>query len=81
MILTLVVKDNLLKYITGKDEPSTIWEILKKGFDIKNESKTTCLQNRLHTMKMESKETPWKNSLMMLKISYNDDQHGRRSER
>jgi hypothetical protein len=36
MILTLVVKDNLLKYIVGKDEPSTIWEILKKGFDIEN---------------------------------------------
>jgi hypothetical protein len=67
MILTLVVEDNLLKYITGKDEPSTIWEILKKG--IKNESKTTFLQNRLYTMKMESKETPWKNSLMVLKIS------------
>jgi hypothetical protein len=49
MILTLVVKDNLLKYIAGKDEPSTIQEILKKGFDIKNEvkphsCKTNCTQ-------------------------------------
>ncbi len=69
MIITLVVKDNLLKYIVGKDEPSTIWEILKKGFEIKNESKTTFLQNILYTMKMESKETPWKNSSMVLKIS------------
>jgi len=51
MILTLVVKDNLLKYIACKDEPSTIWEILKKGFDIENEAKTTFLQNKLYTMK------------------------------
>ncbi len=63
MIFTLVVKDNLLKYIVGKDEPSMIWEILK------NEAKTTFLQNKLYTMKMESKETPWNNSLMVLKIS------------
>ncbi len=63
MIFTLVVKDNLLKYIASKDEPSMIWEILK------NEAKTTFLQNKLYTMKMECKETPWNNSLMVLKIS------------
>ncbi len=69
MILTLVVKDNLLKYIASKEEPSMIWEILKKGFDIENEVEITFLQNKLYIMKMESKETPWKNSLMVLKIS------------
>ncbi len=32
-------------------------KIFKKGFDIKNEIKTTFLQNRLYKLKMESKET------------------------
>jgi LPS O-antigen subunit length determinant protein (WzzB/FepE family) len=65
MILTLTIKDNLLKYhklalkdnlfkyIARKDEPHEVWEILLNRFDIKNEARTMFLQNALYTMKME----------------------------
>jgi hypothetical protein len=53
MIIMMVIKDEIVPFITNVEEPSVSWRTFQELFENQNVVRTLYLTNKLHSMKME----------------------------